>query len=1174
MKKIFSLFLLLCMTTIAMAQKFDKDAEYMVYAGPSTSCLQLTMDGVILGDGSGNGSMGQLFNIEPMKGGFRIVMRLFDYELGMQYNDGQFVPVPLNGSDEEQFYRFVPTEIKHSYLIYPMQHPDKVLRLSATDGIKFIDAGDMTNECYVRVENIKSVRLANKVRKPNAPIWENETVFAVNKLEGHAHYMPYPTEREMLADAAYYETPWTEPVNASFQSLNGTWKFNLVKTPEERPTDFYKEDYDVSGWDNLPVPSNWEMYGYDKPLYVNVDYPHGDTPPYITPRKGFNEKGEYGVNPVGSYRHTFEVPNRWLSKRTILHFGGIYSAALVWVNGQEVGYTQGANNVAEFDITSFLRSGKNSLAVQVFRWCDGSYIEDQDMFRMSGIFRDVYLLNVPKTYVRDHVLTSTLSNNYQDAKLNVNIELANQQGVKETKQVVVKVFDPKGEQLAEKKLTVGIDNRAAKEDELVSVKTSFDFKNVACWSAEQPNLYTVRIIQQDAQGNDEMAFSTKYGFREVAIHGSLLYVNGKRVFLKGTNRHDSDPNLGRALSTEVMLKDVILFKQYNINTLRTSHYPNAARMYNMLDYYGIYTVCEADLEDHADQAISNEASWIPAFCDRIDRMVRLNRNHPAVIIWSMGNEAGDGNNFEFCYKTAKDLDPTRPVHYEGTNSGRPYGGCRFSDFYSKMYPSMDWMNKYTSHLDKPMFLCEYSHAMGNAQGNLQEYWDVIEASDACAGACVWDWVDQAIYDPEELKQGIRRIHTGYDYPGPHQGNFCSNGIVTPEREVTPKLLEVRNVYSNVKIALGNVDAAKNTAEAVLINTHLFTNLDQYQLVTEVVNEGNVVYSTKQDVPSCAPGDTLRMTIALKNANLVKNGKAGKEVLVNFRIVEKEATRYAEAGHEVNVRQFALTERAPLAKVKAGKKAVGFDYVVDESTGQLSSLKFGGKEVLGKGNSFIYDNHRWIENDRFEKTENGLEAQATVTREKMNGAEVVKAQRNGALCSTDITYIFYPQGIVDVEVTFTPHTADLRRAGLVVLMDSLLSNVKYYALGPWENYVDRHDGQVAQWYESKVGEMGGKYVKPQSMGGREQLRELQLLGADGHGISIQAEGNVSFSVNRNTDEQLMNSQHHWELAPNASNVLHLDAYQRGVGNGSCGPQTIEKYFVPDAPMSYKIRIKEM
>lgn len=1172
MKKLISIVVMLCAISVALAQNFSKEKQYMIFKGPSTSCLQVTMDGVILGDGSGNGSMGQIWNLEPMKGGYRIVMRIADYELGMQYNEDKLNPAQLNGSDEEQFFRFVPTEIKHSYLIFPMNHPEKVLRMSATDGIKFIDAGDITNECYIRVENINSIRLANKMAKSDAPIWENETVFAINKLVSHAYYMPYPSEKAMLDDAAYYATPWTDPINPSYQSLNGTWKFNLVKTPEERPLDFFKEGFDVSSWDNLPVPSNWEMYGYDQPLYVNVDYPHGDTPPYITPRKGFNDNGEnYGINPVGSYVRTFEVANDWLNKRTVLHFDGIYSAALVWVNGQEVGYTQGANNIAEFDITKYLKAGKNTLAVQVFRWCDGSYIEDQDMFRMSGIFRDVYLLSLPKTFVRDHVLTSTLINNYKDAKLNVNVELTTQPGEKGTKSVIVKVLDPKGEQIAEKKLSVGLDNTTANDDN-VSVQTSFDFKDVALWSAEYPNLYTVSIIQQDANGNDEMAFSTKYGFREVAIHGSLFYINGKRVFLKGTNRHDSDPDLGRALTADIMLKDVILFKQYNINTLRTSHYPNSPRMYNMLDYYGIYTVCEADLEDHADQAISNEKSWIPAFCDRIERMVRTHRNHPAVVIWSMGNEAGDGDNFEFCYKTSKDLDPSRPVHYEGTNSGRPYGGARFSDFYSKMYPSMDWMNKYTSHLDKPMFLCEYSHAMGNAQGNLQEYWDVIESSNACAGACVWDWVDQAIYDPQELKQGIRRIHTGYDYPGPHQGNFCSNGIVTPEREVTPKLLEVRAVYSNVKIRLGNVDAAKNTAEAVLINASLFTDLNRYQLVTEVVNEGKVVYTTTQDVPSCAPGDTIAIPVALKNANIKKNQKAGKEILVNFRIVEKGATLYAEAGHEVNVRQFALTDRAPLAAVKAGKKAAGFSYEVDSNNGQLTSLKFAGKEVLGNGNSFLYDNHRWIENDRFEKTENGLEAKATVSRSSVNGAEVIKTQRNGSLCSTDITYTIYPQGIVDVDVTFTPHAADLRRAGLVVLLDSLLSNVKYYALGPWENYVDRHDGQVAEWFEDKVGEMGGKYVKPQTMGGREQLRELQLIGADGHGISIQTEGNVSFSINRNTDEQLMNSQHHWELAPNESNVLHLDAYQRGVGNGSCGPQTIQEYFVPNTPMNYKLRIK--
>ena len=426
-----------------------------------------------------------------------------------------------------------------------------------------------------------------------------------------------------------------------------------------------------------------------------------------------------------------------------------------------------------------------------------------------------------------------------------------------------------------------------------------------------------------------------------------------------------------------------------------------------------------------------------------------------------------------------------------------------------------------------------------------------------------------------MKHGIRRIHTGYDYPGPAQGNFCSNGIITPERTETPKLVEVKTVYANAAMTLDNINTKANTAELTIVNKHLFTNLNEFQLVTETVVDGKIIATAKQDLPSVAPGETATVKLILPKAKIKKNAKKNREVLVNCRIVYRDASLYAEAGHELLVRQFALTDRARLAKVKASKKeAPGFGVTIDDKTGQITSLKMGGREVLGTGNSFVYDNHRWIENDTYRDVSNGMEETATIERQAIKGGEVVKTHRAGSKCTTDINYTIYNQGIVDVEVTFTPHSDKLRRAGIVVMLDSLLSNVRYYALGPWENYVDRHDGMVAQWFESKVGEMGGDYVKPQTMGGREQMRELQLMDGNGRGISIQAEGNVSFSINRNTDEQLMNAKHHWELAPNVSNVLHLDAYHRGVGNGSCGPQTIEEYFVPNKPMTFKIRIKAL
>jgi len=679
----------------------------------------------------------------------------------------------------------------------------------------------------------------NATEKPKMVqnMWEDETIFEVNKEPAVATYLPYANEAEMLADKDYYATPWVYPSgNSRYQLLNGTWKFNLVPEPSLRPLDFYEEGFDESAWDDLPVPSNWEMYGYDRPIYCNVEYPHSNTPPFIKARPGFNDGGaNYGIDPVGSYVTYFTPDADWLSRRTFLHFDGIYSAALVWLNGQYVGYTQGSNNVAEFDVSKFLRSGRNRLCVQVFRWSDGSYLECQDMFRMSGIFRDVYIYNVPRAAMRDHTITSKFYDEYRNAELNVAVSFDNRDNLTQDKRVEVSLYNPQGDKVGEKTLTCAMLPMGQTE-----ANFNFRISNIKPWTAETPQLYTVRLRQFDADGNEEMAFSTKYGFRDIKIEGSQVYINGKKVFFKGVNRHDSSPIHGRAVTIDEMLTDVRLMKQNNVNTIRTSHYPNHSRMYAMYDYFGLYTMDEADLEDHANQSISDKESWIPAFVDRIDRMVKRDKNHPAVIFWSLGNEAGGGSNFDACYQYAHALDATRPVHYEGTRDGTDFGGHRFSDLYSKMYPGMKWMHDNTSGKDKPVFICEYAHAMGNAVGNLVDYWDVIEASDATVGGCIWDWVDQGIYEPLELQQGIYKLRTGYDFPGPHQGNFCCNGILPSTREPSPKLAEVKAAYQYVKMRLERVDDAAQTAAVRIRNAYAFRSLKGLNLQYDVLKNGRVV----------------------------------------------------------------------------------------------------------------------------------------------------------------------------------------------------------------------------------------------------------------------------------------------------------------------------------------------
>ncbi len=1076
--------------------------------------------------------------------------------------------------------RLVPVEGKPGiYVISSVGKPDRMW--VPADGelkVRPLDTGNA--EAWFTFKAVEKPKFAQNP-------WEDETVFAVNKEPGIAYYMPYASEAEMTADTEYYATPWTEPKSSMYMNLNGTWKFHFVDEPSKRPTDFFQPGFDDSAWDDIPVPSNWEMQGYDKPIYCNVEYPHGNTPPFINARAGFNDGGaNYGINPVGSYVRHFTLPESWQGRRTFIRFNGIYSAAFIWLNGEYVGYTQGANNLHEFDLTKHLRRGDNRLCVQVFRWSDGSYLECQDMFRMSGIYRDVCLYSVPLESVRDHVLTADFNKDFTQARLNVQLEIDDRDALKQKKTLAVRLFDPEGHLVKEGQNTFSpVEGR--------HFNVALDVPDVKLWSDEHPNLYTLNVVMQDADGKDEMAFSTKYGFRHIEIRGSLVYINGKRMLFKGVNRHDTDPQRGRAVENGTMLRDLTLMKQNNINMVRTSHYPNHANFYAMMDHFGLWACDEADLEDHANQSISDMESWIPAFTDRITRLVTRDRNHPCVVMWSLGNEAGAGANFKACYDEAHRLDPTRPVHYEGTRISRSYGGEAYSDFYSKMYPDMEWMDRNTSDLDKPMFVCEYAHAMGNAIGNLNEYWDVIENSNSCIGGCIWDWVDQAIFDPAEMKQNVYRLHTGYDYPGPHQGNFCSNGIIPATREESAKLREVKGAHQWIRFALKDSDAAKHTYNINIENRYVFSDLSAYDLLYEVLHDGRVVEAGRMAMPDVAPGSEALLTLRLKRDAIAKARKRGTEVLLNLRAVHRTATTWCEAGHEQACAQFTLCERGGLPQVKKAKAvfANGTSFnslhygngkagiTIDATTGEMVSLELDGREMLGCGMPMGYTNHRWIENDRFAQTTDGMEEKAEIKIEgftyggkAQSQPVVITTLRRGSLCDTRIVYTLHAEGSIDIDATFTPHTADLRRAGLQVGLNRQLQHVDYYAYGPLENYNDRHDAVMLGRYSTTPSSSMERYVKPQSTGNREGLREVCFTDFDGHGLRIQTEGDVSFSAVPYTEEDLMKADHTWELNPRPYTVLHLDAAYRGVGNASCGGvQTREAYRVKNQPYHYRLRL---
>ncbi len=1000
--------------------------------------------------------------------------------------------------------------------------------------------------------------------------WENEAIFAINKEKAHATRIPYPTMAALQNDVEYFNTPWVQPSSANYQLLNGDWKFTLVEEPAQRSTDFFQTTFDDSAWATIPVPSNWEMQGYDKPIYANVEYPHANNPPYIYRRSGYSG---YGVNPVGSYRRWFTLPNDWDGKRVFLHFDGIYSAAYVWVNGLQVGYTQGANNDHEFDITNYVHTGENLLAVQVFRWCDGSYLECQDMFRMSGIFRDVYLVATPQVFVRDHYITADLNDDYSSGTLNVNAWVNNRGTATANCQLDVKLLNPDGS-LCYQFPTRTLNSLATNAEQQITLQTTLS--NLQAWTAETPNLYTVLFSLKDASGNETEAFATKYGFRKIEVKNSLVYINGKRVVFKGVNRHDTDPLRGRAVQVESMLRDVKMMKQNNINTIRTSHYPNQPKMYAMFDYYGLYTMDEADLECHANTSISGYTSWEPAFVDRIERMVLRDRNHPSVTFWSLGNESGGGTNFRACYNKAKELD-NRIVHYEGQEN------WNYTDLTSNMYPSLEKLQGNDNESDmRPHFVCEYAHSMGNAIGNLQEYWDLMEESKRIIGGCIWDWVDQAIYNPVEILAGTYhgRLHTGYDFPGPHQGNFCCNGILTADRAETPKLAEVKKVYQHIKIS--DFVAANKTL--LVKNKYRFINLDKFNIVWQVCEDGVKIEEGIITDFALNPLETKILSIPYKTT---PTGE--KEYLLKVEFALKEAETWADAGHVLAAEQFAINERPVLVPLSmfAGEGALNvnetgdlltiegntFSVKFNTTSAKLVSLIYDGAEMIYEQNGPLYYNYRFVENDRAVSAYTNISGH-TFSWHEENGNVVVTENHTfsaTASGSYQLIYTIAPSGVIDVEASFTTASNELRRKGICLSLAPDFENVKYYGRGPFENMSDRKTGSFLGVYQTTVSEMLEHYMKPQTCGNREDIRYVEFTDNTGKGLRIQTEGQVSFSALHYTDEQLCSAQHEWNLAPLPQIILNLDYMQRGVGNASCGPGTIDKYLVPLGTNSYKLRL---
>ena len=1048
----------------------------------------------------------------------------------------------------------------------------------------------------------------------------NQSKVSDHKEDAHATFIPYASVEQMKADAAHYAEPWQQPdeTKAEYINLNGTWKFKYVAGSSSGPgsSEFYAKDENDSGWDNIRVPLSWEMANHGKPVYTNVGYPFQDKAPNAN--VGWEKYGVTDHNATGFYRRTITIPETWKDKRVFVHFDGVYSAAVVWVNGKYVGYSQDSNTDAEFDITGFVTTGDNQLSVRVYRWCDGSYLEGQDMWHLSGIHRDVYLVATPKVFVSDHYITSSLNDEATSGSMSVKLTVDNRNTVSTTKTLQVSLLDADGKQIATGTETY---SGTAKAEKTVTLSS---LSNLHPWSAEDPYLYTVVVSQKNENGTEEMAFSTKYGFRNITKNGNLIYINGKRVYFKGVNTQDTHPEYGRAIDMETMMKDLTMMKKANVNTVRTSHYPRQPKMYAMMDALGFYVMDEANVECHGNQGLSSNSSWITAMDDRTKRMVLRDRNHPSVIFWSLGNECGDGSNFSTTYNTCKSLD-SRFVHYEGAGSGTNY-----SDLGSNMYPTVSSVQGNKSGLNgKPYFICEYAHAMGQAVGNLKEYWDVIESSTGIIGGCIWDWVDQSVYDPARLVNGQKKNENGfnywisgydcnsvYTYWSPaigFQGNFLNNGIVTPDRTWTGKLSEVKKVYQYVKFSSFNASEKSVKIE----NKYAFMPIspDNFEIGYRVMKDGYLVENGKLDnFTTINAGSSDNVTLPIKTSV-----SDDAEYLVNVELRVKKPTKadvadwtsWAEEGYSIADAQFSLSEQdTSNGTAKGTDGTMGFPVlpsytsadgqlsvngntvsgtdnngkkysIVFNSSGKMTSWTYDGKSLIAEGPDF--NSYRKVDNDRgFSPTFSHSSSMSSSGLKKSGNNATMSVNGSATNCSYTTDYTFYPDGTVDMKVTFSP-SGELARIGLGMQFAAGFENVEFYARGPRSNYSDRKTGSYLGRFTTTVDDMVDEMIHPQTFGDHEDLRELILTNkAAGVQLGVKVGGRASFSLSHydesrwcTSGDSMWNSKlHWWDLTRNSQVYAHFDYMQRGLGNNSCtGEDCLSQYQCPSwGSYTYTLRFK--
>ncbi len=1012
--------------------------------------------------------------------------------------------------------------------------------------------------------------------------WENPRLVDQGKEKAHVTFMLFDNQKDAIQDD-YSKSPY-------FKSLNGSWKFNYVDKHQNRRVDFFNTSLDDSGWANIPVPSNWELNGFGIPIYTNITYPHPKNPPFI---------GEN--NPVGTYRKTFTVPENWEGKETIIHFGSISGCAFIYLNGKKVGMTKASKTPAEFDITPFLKPGNNVLAVQVFRWSDGSYLEDQDFWRLSGIERNVYLYAMPKQTVWDFFLKGDLDQNYTDGLFTADVDVrkfAKQNP--EGGSVTVSLLDKTGKTVFTKKQSF-----SANADSIQTVRFSGTIKNPLKWNAEQPNLYDCIIELADAKGKQTVVTGAKVGFRKVEIKNAQLLVNGVATYVHGVNRHEHDDVTGHTTTKELMLKDIRLMKEFNINAVRLSHYPNDPLWYKLCDEYGLYLVDEANIETHGMGAEWQSAfdqskhpaylpEWAAAHVDRTVRMVERDKNHASIIIWSLGNECGNGPVFHDNYKWIKQRDNTRPVQFE--QAGEDWN----TDIVCPMYPSIGSMKKYANDLTKtrPYIMCEYAHAMGNSNGNFKEYFDIIRGSKHMQGGFIWDWVDQGI----KTRDGNGKTFWAYggDLGGfylQNDENGVADGMVSSDRTPDPGAYEIRKIYQNILFTSADITKGNLTVE----NLFDFTNLDQYhfkwvlmsngKMVKEGTFEVNLNPHTKKDIKLNVP--------AFKSI-------AGTEYFLNVYAYRKKASVMLPAGFEVANEQFFYGGNFfAKASQAAGKLNVTTDgnklsFTAEDVSGEFDTkygrfIRYGKKG--GKNFNRFPEPYFWrapTDNDFGNNMPQrlGIWRSAHESR-KLIAVNVAKQTDSGLLINVNymlnsvavpyvINYLIQNDGSVKVTATMDLGDRDLPelpRFGMRTELPQAYQNLKYYGRGPYENYSDRNFASLVGLYEDQVENQYYKgYIRPQESGNKTDVRWLSLTANDGGGLLIEGAQPISFTaINHSTedlDPGLTKKQQHPTDLPVRNNVyLNIDLKQRGVGgDDSWGAYPHAQYRLTDKKYSYSYTIK--